>query len=113
MEKYGVANWEVFIHDKCICQYCGFAGLEFEKWRQLMICHLIPKDCGGSDQPDNLVVSCPRCNQLKQDFIKRANIDLANIPSREKLIEMARHYIDQKRRKDQEIEAFTAMMREL
>lgn len=40
------------------CGYCGAEGtLQWE--------HLFPKSRGGPDTIDNLVLSCPRCNQQK------------------------------------------------
>jgi 5-methylcytosine-specific restriction endonuclease McrA len=113
MKKYGVNNWDIYVRDKCVCQYCGLNGCEFGKWRQLTIDHLLPENSGGTNEPPNLIVACNRCNQLKENFVKGANINLNNIPPRDELIKMARDYVDQNRKKDQEIEAFTAMMREL
>ena len=43
------------------CHYCGRELTIAE----VQIDHVIPQVRGGSDSPDNLVVSCSRCNNLK------------------------------------------------
>ena len=40
------------------CVYCGSS-------KDLEIDHYIPKSHGGSDNIDNLVISCSRCNKYK------------------------------------------------
>lgn len=62
------------------CHYCGS-----EMWmvfdqkkakggnkRQATVDHIIPKGCGGSDNPDNLVICCRECNDKR----KRIDYDL-------------------------------------
>ena len=48
--------------DKNTCFYCGV------KSTKITIDHVIPKSKGGTDDPDNLVCACERCNQLKADM---------------------------------------------
>ncbi|CAB4222043.1 HNHc domain containing protein [uncultured Caudovirales phage] len=48
----------VLARDQYTCQYCGTVGATHCD-------HVIPKVDGGSDEMDNLVASCARCNQLK------------------------------------------------
>lgn len=43
------------------CGYCGVVGVEFCRD------HLIPQSRGGSDAPENCVMSCGPCNQAKSD----------------------------------------------
>ncbi len=48
------------------CEFCGVA--EVDAGDQLTIDHFQPKTKGGSDDLDNLIYSCPRCNQYKLDY---------------------------------------------
>jgi hypothetical protein len=51
----------VFARDDYTCHYCGRRGLRLE-------CdHVIPVSRGGSNEDDNLVASCFRCNRAKHD----------------------------------------------
>ena len=61
-------DWEIYIQGKCKCVYCNLDGTRFEAWRHLQIDHLIPQWAGGANVPQNKVVSCCRCNLLKQGF---------------------------------------------
>ena len=51
----------VFRRDNYTCQYCGQIGHSLE------IDHIIPISKGGSNQPDNLITACRRCNRQKRD----------------------------------------------
>jgi 5-methylcytosine-specific restriction endonuclease McrA len=56
------------------CVYCGATNVPFE------IDHVIPKDKGGGNRLDNLVIACHRCNQAKtnltlEDFKKKLKLD--------------------------------------
>lgn len=56
------------------CMYCGEPlDLSFH------IDHVMPISKGGSNQRENLVASCPNCNQVKHakypsDFLKETNV---------------------------------------
>jgi 5-methylcytosine-specific restriction endonuclease McrA len=51
----------VFIRDLFTCQYCGEQG-------GLLECdHKIPFSKGGSEDADNLVTACRRCNRKKRN----------------------------------------------
>lgn len=41
---------------------------EFDSWASLHTDHLVAKSQGGTDAEDNLVTSCPTCNNLKGSF---------------------------------------------
>jgi 5-methylcytosine-specific restriction endonuclease McrA len=43
--------------------YCG--RTEAESGARLQLDHLVPRACGGTDEPSNLVVACARCNRAK------------------------------------------------
>lgn len=48
------------------CEYCGVS--ETDCGGELTIDHFQPKSFGGSDDQDNLVYCCTRCNQYKMDY---------------------------------------------
>lgn len=49
----------LLIRDKHCCQYCGRRTL------QMTIDHIIPKQFGGKDTWENLVIACMPCNNRK------------------------------------------------
>lgn len=51
----------VYKRDNFTCQYCGFHASE----QELQIDHIIPVSRGGTNDIDNLVTSCARCNKKK------------------------------------------------
>jgi 5-methylcytosine-specific restriction endonuclease McrA len=62
----------ILILQKKRCWWCG----EKIKGRKYHVDHRIPITRGGSDNPENLVISCPECNLLKhtklpQEFAHR------------------------------------------
>jgi len=56
---------EVYQRDNFKCQYCDFDGSSFPAWEFLVIDHFKPRWNGGSDDPENLITACIRCNQIK------------------------------------------------
>lgn len=48
------------------CGYCGVT--EVGAGGELTLDHYRPRAASGSDEPDNLVYACVRCNQYKGDF---------------------------------------------
>jgi hypothetical protein len=48
------------------CEYCGVS--ETDSGSELTIDHFQPRTKGGSDDLDNLLYCCPRCNQYKADY---------------------------------------------
>ena len=49
----------VLSRDRHVCHYCGA--------RANTVDHVIPKERGGTDAPENLVAACGRCNAGKKD----------------------------------------------
>ena len=47
----------IFIRDKYICQYCGNQAESID--------HIIPKQKGGKDSWENLIIACSPCNSRK------------------------------------------------
>lgn len=47
----------ILIRDCSLCQYCGSDATTVD--------HVIPISKGGTDEPDNLVAACTRCNYSK------------------------------------------------
>lgn len=50
----------ILIRDGYCCQYCGSENAT-------TVDHVIPISKGGTDDPDNLVAACTRCNYSKGD----------------------------------------------
>lgn len=48
------------------CEYCGAS--ETNVGGELTIDHYQPVSKGGTDQSDNLIYACPRCNEYKGDY---------------------------------------------
>ena len=66
MYSTNVKEWKriskhVFNRDKYTCQYCHVVGGILE------VDHIIPFSKGGSDDFENLVTSCRKCNRQKKD----------------------------------------------
>ncbi len=57
------------------CEFCGVT--EVDTGGLLTIDHFQPKTRGGGDGLENLVYSCPRCNQYKLDCWPSSDKDLA------------------------------------
>ena len=58
-----LTNQGLFARDRHVCLYCGrmFAA------RLLTRDHVVPKSRGGTDEWDNVVAACKRCNHHKGD----------------------------------------------
>ena len=52
----------ILIRDGYCCQYCGDENAN-------TVDHVIPISKGGTDEPENLVAACSRCNYSKNDRI--------------------------------------------
>jgi len=48
------------------CEFCGVG--EADTGGELTVDHFHPHAAGGSDDPDNLLYCCYRCNQYKADY---------------------------------------------
>ena len=53
------------------CGYCGVSGTD--TGGELTVDHYQPQIAHGSDDDDNLVYACIRCNQYKGDFFPDTN----------------------------------------
>lgn len=79
--------WETVLRrDNGYCRYCGIDLLcNYSTFSSATVDHLLPKTEAARDQPENLVLSCPGCNQL----LSRAH-SLTTFEQRKELI-MRRH----------------------
>jgi 5-methylcytosine-specific restriction endonuclease McrA len=96
MPRDGCPDWDVYVRDGCVCQYCGFTGTEYRAWQQLQIDHVIPQCCGGKDSYKNKAVACNGCNRDKGFFDPRSGEAFDEPPddtTREKLIKRASDHI--------------------
>lgn len=62
-----------------LCEYCH--SPEKISASRFTIDHLQPRSLGGSDQPENLALSCSRCNQRRYNFIVGCDLETAAIVS--------------------------------
>lgn len=67
-------RFDVFHRDGFACQYCGMTPPE----AILHLDHIVPHSKGGSDEIDNLITACSRCNGGKSDK------DLKKVPPKVK-----------------------------
>ena len=58
---------------KFSCEYCGVS--ETEVGGELAIDHFKPQSKGGSDEPENLIYACSRCNLYKGDYFPKNDSD--------------------------------------
>jgi len=87
MDKYK----RVYLRDNYRCVYCGrFLLADFDSWASLHTDHLVPEAAGGDDSEENMVTSCPTCNNRKGDF--RPGMELTTA-SRKELIQTIRQHI--------------------
>lgn len=56
---------------KYVCEYCH--SPEQLSANRFTVDHVIPKSLGGSDELDNLTLTCRRCNERRYNFV--ASID--------------------------------------
>ena len=56
------------------CEYCGVT--ESDTGGELTIDHHFPQALGGSDEAENLLYCCQRCNQYKSDYWPTSTEDL-------------------------------------
>lgn len=68
---YGAAwaklSKQIIRRDRGVCYWCGGPADTTD--------HLVPKSCGGTDDPTNLVASCRTCNGRKgnRDFLSQVH----------------------------------------
>jgi CRISPR/Cas system Type II protein with McrA/HNH and RuvC-like nuclease domain len=91
--------WDVAKRDGGKCAYCGLDGSQdLRILSTLQLDHLIPSHAKGSDDIDNRVLSCCRCNGDKRHWNPVDGIDIAGSTDTEALrmmlIERAKRYIE-------------------
>ena len=59
----GTLRYEVLKRAKFRCELCGVLA----DVRALEVDHILPRNRGGTDDPDNLQALCYRCNAMKRD----------------------------------------------
>lgn len=52
-------QWRIFSRDNYTCQYCGKTGIP------MTVDHIIPVERDGTDDDDNLITACRKCNKRK------------------------------------------------
>lgn len=71
----------IFARDDYTCQYCGYRG------KDLTVDHVIPRRLGGSDDWENLVTCCRKCNLKKGDKpLHQAGMTLLRQPRRPRYV---------------------------
>jgi len=104
-EEYGIKDsaipletrLAVIERDKCLCQHCGKEGIREPPDSSLVIDpedstpfefdHIIPRARGGTHNPENLLLSCRRCNRARRNLSARA-LSQNNRDSRPRLKEL-------------------------
>lgn len=59
-----LSKHNLYVRDGGVCRYCGCALSENSYTRD----HYVPKDLGGLDTWDNVVVACLKCNNTKANL---------------------------------------------
>ena len=67
--KIPLTRKNILKRDNNTCQYCG------KNKSEITIDHILPKDKGGNDTWNNLVVACKRCNMIKGNYLLK-DIDM-------------------------------------
>lgn len=66
---------EVFMRDRCTCQYCG------RETRDLTLDHVLPRSQGGGHTWENVVSACKTCNRKKGGRTpEQAGMKLLSVP---------------------------------
>ena len=78
----------LLIRDNYSCQYCGRTG------QPLTVDHIVPKQFGGRDTWENLVIACLPCNNRKGNRTpEQAEMKLLNRPKRPNHFFYFQHFI--------------------
>ena len=76
-----ISRKNIMKRDNYTCQYCATISGE------MTIDHLIPKQKGGLDTWDNLVVACKQCNAKKKNYyLNECNMNLIRKPKKPSII---------------------------
>ena len=101
-------RFDVFQRDNHTCQYCGHKSPDVE----LEIDHLVPVAEGGTDDFENLVISCRDCNSGKSDkLIEFLTEGYSREEWREELRNQRIHRLEEKREKLEEVIEYWAKCR--
>jgi diadenosine tetraphosphate (Ap4A) HIT family hydrolase/5-methylcytosine-specific restriction endonuclease McrA len=71
----GTLRYEVLKRAAFRCELCGASAED----RALEVDHIVPRNAGGSDDPNNLQALCYSCNAMKRD---RDTVDFRGMPAR-------------------------------
>ena len=78
------------MRDHSSCQYCGSKS-------NLTIDHIIPKQKGGKDSWENLIIACSPCNSRKGNrTLVEANMKLMKVPKKPNRFMYFNQYINHK-----------------
>jgi len=66
--KNGYSRFMIFLRDGFRCHYCGDSPHKSPDIK-LRVDHILPKNAGGLNIPENLITSCERCNLEKSGKI--------------------------------------------
>lgn len=62
----------LYYRDHAICAYCGVnLTLRKEQYNSITKDHVMPKIRGGSNEWNNVVSACPKCNNAKSDSLPK------------------------------------------
>lgn len=87
-KKIELSRKNILKRDGFRCQYCG------HKATDLTIDHIIPKSRGGTDNWENLVAACHKCNNRKGNRTpEEANMTLLNKPRKPHHILFIKQYM--------------------
>lgn len=96
---WGSETLELAIRAKFKCEYCDSDILEsVNSYYDIQVEHIIPKQKGGSNESENLAISCKTCNFIKKYFDAR-DLFPNEKPTREQLINVSREYIKEYKQK--------------
>jgi 5-methylcytosine-specific restriction endonuclease McrA len=101
--------WEIALRCRGKCVYCGLdASEDVRILMSSQLDHLIPRNSGGSDDEDNLVLACHGCNRYKGAW--NPSEGEAEPLSRAALVKKAAEYVKGRRGDDP---FYTALQGEL
>jgi 5-methylcytosine-specific restriction endonuclease McrA len=103
---------KVAVHARFRCEYCDLEFLKSaENYRQWQWDHIIPKESGGIEGPENLAAACWTCNFCFKNKWNPQKVVGPNAP-RSKLIEATREYIAQEKQRTEKeyLQAYRAIV---